>query len=360
MLTASLRRGRYVEVPALVTTCHSRGPRDRLREPDEPVALSHATGEAGLGAFCDALRSASSPSRSPNREASFLVDCPLMESPAVSMLWESVDPTEQLARRFGFRGGASVAEWVADALQGRWELDVTGCDRVVISDWNVMAWVVAGDRRLIAKWSALPQRFACLGDAARVVTWLDSRGIPVAAPVPATDGRLLVEFGNEAKGRLRSRLPLPGSRFLLGVLPVVEGDLLDVNDSAQVTDAGQMLAAVHEALASYPHQVGRRRPSGQKQLVHNDFRSANILYDGTRISAVLDLEEVRYDTRVADLAKAAVLLGTRYRDWGPASQGVRDAFVAAYTEHAQAALTKAEQQELERLIPAVLSKMGWA
>ncbi|MEO5837356.1 MAG: hypothetical protein ABIQ73_28550 [Acidimicrobiales bacterium] len=191
------------------------------------------------------------------------------------MLWESVDPTERLAQRFGFRSGAAVAEWVADALQQGWELDVTDCDRVVISDWNVMAWVVANERRLIAKWSALPQRFALLADSARIVAWLDSRGIPVAAPIPAADGRLLVEFGDDSTGRMKSRLPLPESRFLLGVLPAVEGDLLDVNDSGHVMDAGQMLAAIHDALASYPHQVGGRRSCGQEQLVHNDFRSAN-------------------------------------------------------------------------------------
>lgn len=281
-------------------------------------------------------------------------------SPDLSMLWESDDPAEQLSRRFGFRGGAAVAEWVAAVLQRRWGLDVTGCDRVVISSWNAMAWVVAGDQRLIAKWSALPHRFARLADAARVVTWLDSRGIPVAAPIPATDGRLLVELGNEARGRLGSRLPLPGSRFLLGVLPVIEGDLLDINDPAQVADAGRMLAAVHEALASYPDQVGGRRPREREQLVHNDFRSANILHDGTSITAVLDLEEVKYGTRVADLARAAVLLGTRYRHWRPASQDVRAAFVAAYNEHARAALTNAEREEFEELVAANLKENWWA
>lgn len=283
-----------------------------------------------------------------------------MGLPDLSMLWESDDPAEQLSRRFGFRGGASVAEWVADALQRRWALDVMGCDRVVISAWNVMAWVVAGDQRLIAKWSALPQRFARLADTARVVAWLDSQGIPVAVPIPATDGRLLVEFGNDAKGRLRSRLPLPGSRFLVGVLPVIEGDLLDINDPAQVADAGRMLATVHEALADYPEQVGGRRPQGQEQLVHNDFRSANLLHDGTRITAVLDLEEVSYGTRVGDLARAAVLLGTRYRQWRPASHEVRSTFVAAYNERARAALTNAEREEFEALVAANLKENWWA
>ncbi len=282
-----------------------------------------------------------------------------MESPTVSMLWESVEPIEQLARRFGFQGGASVVDWVAGALRRHWALDVSRCDRIVISDWNVMAWIVADDRRLVAKWSARPQRFGRLLDSARVVMWLDSHGIPVAAPIPATDGRLLVEVANDARGRLRSRLPLPGGRFLLGVLPVIDGDLLDVDDGTQVAEAGQMLAAVHEVLASYPETFDGRRPSKPQQLVSNDFRSANILHDGSMITAVLDFEEVTYDTRVADLAKAAVLLGTQYRDWGPTSEDVRQTFVTAYAQRAQVALTEAEEVELATRIAAVLRSMGW-
>jgi len=283
-----------------------------------------------------------------------------MGSPALSMLWESDDPAEQLERRFGFGGGASVAEWVAEVLQRGWELDVTGCERVVISAWNVMAWVLVGNRRVIAKWSALPPRFSRLEDAAQVVAWLDGRGIPVASPIPALDGRLLVEFANDAKGRFTSRLPLPGSRFLLGVLPVLDGDLLDITDPEHVTDAGRMLAAVHEALASYPHRVGRGGPKGREQLVHNDFRSANVLHDGTRITAVLDLEEVTYGTRIADLARASVLLGTRYRNWRPTTDDVRDAFVTAYGEHAQAALTQAEREQFDELVLMNLNQKWWA
>ena len=84
------------------------------------------------------------------------------------------------------------------------------------------------------------------------------------------------------------------------------------------------------------------------QLVHNDFRSANILHDGTRISAVLDFEEITYDTRVADIAKSAVLLATRYRDWGPTSECIRIAYVNAYDRHAVDALTPSERVETRR------------
>lgn len=278
------------------------------------------------------------------------------------MLWESAAPSQELTRRFGFRDGASAAEWVADVLARYWELDVVRCDRLVISGRNVMAWVEVGGRSLIAKWSSLPHRFSHLKDAARLVAWLDTQEVPVAAPIAATDGRLLVELGNDARGQLRSRLPLPGGRFLVGVLPVLEGDLLAVDDPGQVDDAGRMLAAIHQALATYPGQVRRRgqRKGAQTQLVHNDFRSANILYDGTRISAVLDFEEITYDTRVADIAKSAVLLATRYRDWGPTNEAVRTAYLRAYDEHACDPLTTSERRELDARMAAHLKYFGWS
>ena len=280
--------------------------------------------------------------------------------PALDMLWESADPSQELMRRFGFRDGACAAEWVADVLERCWGLDVVRCDRLVISGRNVMAWVLAGGRPVIAKWSSLPHRFAHLEDAAHLVAWLDTQAVPVAAPIAATDGRLLVEFGNGARGRLRSRLPLPGSRFLVGVLPVVEGDLLSVDDPGQVEDAGRMLATMHQALAAYPGQAGRRGRGAHTQLLHNDFRSANILHDGAKISAVLDFEEITYDTRVADIAKSAVLLATRYRDWGPTSESVRTEYVNAYDRHARDPLTTSERQELDARIAAHLQTFGWA
>ena len=262
-------------------------------------------------------------------------------APSLSMLWESVDAGEALTKRFGFASAASAVGWMGDALWDTWAIAVDDCVRLVISDGNLLAWITTDGRRLIAKWSVFPRLFQRLADTATLTMWLQASGIPVAAPIPARDGRLRVEVNNVS----------------LGVYPVIDGDLLDVGDPAQVTEAGQMLATVHEALAAYPHSVDGGRSTGQEQLVHNDFRSANILHDGTRISAVLDLEEVTYATRIADLAKATVLLGTRYRNWGPTSQGVREAFVAAY--HHQAPLTSAEQNELERRITAIQEHFGW-
>jgi homoserine kinase type II len=258
------------------------------------------------------------------------------------MLWEPVDPSGALADRFGFADAASAVGWMGDALWGTWEIAVDDCERIVISGGNLLAWVTTNGRRLIAKWSVYPWLFQRLADTATLTTWLQASYVPVAAPIPAVDGRLRAELDN----------------ISLGVYPVIDGDLLDVGDPGQVVEAGQMLATLHKAMAAYPHRINDGLPTRHEQLVQNDFRSANILHDGTRITAVLDFEEATYNTRVADLAKATVLLGTRYRDWGPTTQLVREAFVAAY--HDQAPLSGAEQDELPRHIAAVTKGLGWA
>jgi homoserine kinase type II len=257
------------------------------------------------------------------------------------MLWESADPADALAERFGFADTVSALGWMGDALWDTWGIAVDDCDRLVISAGNLLAWIAADGRRLIAKWSVYPWLFQRLAGTATLTMWLQARGIPVAAPIPARDGRLRVELNNVS----------------LGVHPVIDGDLLDVGDPSQVTEAGQMLGKLHEALAAYPHHIDGARSTRHEQLVQNDFRSANILHDGTRIAAVLDFEEATYRTRVADLAKATVLLGTRYHNWAPTSQDVREAFVAAY--HDQAPLTRAQQNELQCGITAILNHFGW-
>jgi homoserine kinase type II len=262
-------------------------------------------------------------------------------APLLSMLWESADPADALTERFGFADTVSAVGWMGDVLWDTWAIAVDDCDRFVISAGNVLAWITTDGRRLIAKWSVFPWLFQRLADTATLTMWLQARGIPVAAPIPARDGRFRVELDNVS----------------LGVYPVIAGDLLDVGDPAQVADAGQMLATLHEAMAAYPHRIDGGPSTRHEQLVQNDFRSANILHNGTSIAAVLDFEEATYRTRVADLAKATVLLGTRYRNWGPTSQLVRETFVAAY--HDQAPLTSAEKNELPRSITTVLKELGW-
>lgn len=263
-------------------------------------------------------------------------------APQLSMLWESADPEEALSQRFGFADAVSAAGWIGDTLWDTWAITVDGCDRLVISSGNLMAWITAGDRRLIAKWSVVSKLFQRLADTTALTMWLHHRGIPVAAPVPARDGRLRVELDNVS----------------LGVSPVIDGTLLDAGDPAQAAEAGRMLATLHDAMAAYPRHIGGGPSARHHQLVHNDFRSANLLHDGTGITAVLDFEEATYRSRVADLAQATVLLGTRYHNWGPTSRSVREAFVGAYCD--QAPLTNAEQNRLRSGIDAVMKHFGWA
>jgi homoserine kinase type II len=145
--------------------------------------------------------------------------------------------------------------------------------------------------------------------------------------------------------------------FSLGLYPFVDGDLLDVADAGQVEAAGRMLATLHEALAAYPPPFGDGQAEPNQQLIHGDFRSANILQDSASITAILDFDDVSYRSKVADLAKAAVLLGTRYHDWRPTSLDTRNAFLAAYDDVAP--LTSVQRDELQHGVTTVLNHFGW-
>lgn len=259
----------------------------------------------------------------------------------LSMLWESVDAADALSERFGFNDALSVVDWISDTLWDTWATPVDQCDRIVMSDRNLLAWMTTGRGRVIAKWSTSPELFQRLADTTKLTMWLHGRGVPVAAPIPAKDGRLRVQLGD----------------ISLGVFPVVDGDLLDVDDLAQVVQAGHLLATLHEELAVYSHPIDGGKPVGHEQLVQNDFRSANILHDGTSITAVLDFDDASYRTRVADLAQATVLLSTRYHNWCPTSPFIREAFVAAYQDYIP--LTDPEQHELRRQVAAVSKRFGW-
>jgi homoserine kinase type II len=187
-----------------------------------------------------------------------------------------------------------------------------------------------------------PRVFPRLAAIARLTVWLGERGIPVSMPQAARDGRAQVEVDG----------------FSLGLQRVVDGDLLDITDPEQVRTAGEMLARMHAAMADYPELIPTDEPPAPgAQLVGNDFRSANIIWSGGKIAAVLDLEEATYRRRVDDLAQAAVLLGTRYHRWRPTPAVVRGAFVAAY--ESVLPLEKDDAGALEDGIEACLARIPW-
>jgi homoserine kinase type II len=175
----------------------------------------------------------------------------------LSMLWESADAGVALSKRFGFADAASAAGWIGDILWDTWAITTDNCSSLVISGANLLAWIMSDDKPFIAKWSVDSQRFQRLSDTAALAVWLHDSGLPVAAPVPARDGRLRVELDN----------------ISLGVFPVIEGVLLDAGDLAQAAEAGRMLATLHEAMAAYPRNIDGGQAARHEQLVHNDFRS---------------------------------------------------------------------------------------
>jgi homoserine kinase type II len=277
-----------------------------------------------------------------------------LHAPAVEMLWEAHDPLGALEERFGFKDEESAGRWVAATLDEHWGVRISSCERIVISDHNALAWVGTSSGRLLAKWSVVPWLFSRLTEMARLTRWLDSRGLPVSAPVPAVDGRLQVEIDG-------------ASMF---VQREIEGDLLDTADPRQVRAAGAVLARLQDALEVYPHAGQVAAPSEpltplparitgwldanaahlpatapgtmrrlladvpsdglRTQLGHHDFRSANVLCAGTEVAAVIDFEEARFDHRVVELARSAVMLGTRFHDWGPVPAQVHEEFLAGY------------------------------
>lgn len=259
----------------------------------------------------------------------------------LSMLWESTDSTTALSERFGFTNTDHATSWLAKTIADAWARRLDRCDHLVISASNMLAWLTVDGQEVIAKCSVDSERFSRLTEVDTLVGWLDSEHMPVAAPIATRDGQLRVERDG----------------YSLGLSPFVEGDLLDVGDTAQVEAAGQMLARLHQTLAAYPGTFGDSQRGPDQQLLHGDFRSANILHEGLGIAAVLDFEEMTSGSKISDLAKATVLLGTRYHDWKATSTHTRDSFVAAYSNIAP--LSKSQGTELRRSITTVLDHFGW-
>ena len=293
-------------------------------------------------------------------------------APVVEMLWETYDPRRALAERLGFADAESAGRWVAAMLDDHWGVRVDSCERIVMSGGNALAWVGTPAGRLLAKWSVVPGRFPRLAETARLTSWVHGRGLPVSSPVPARDGRLQAEF----------------DRVSMSLQHEIGGDLLDTADLDQVQAAGAVLARLQDALAAYPDadriaaldgpsppltarvtrwldSRARHLPAAARdtlrglladappdrlahQLGHFDFRSANILCSGRDIAAILDFEETRHDHRLVELARAAVLLGTRYHDWEPVPAEVRTAFLDGY--RSERPLTPAEACWLDILV----------
>lgn len=310
----------------------------------------------------------------------------------LSMLWESVDPTDALTTRFGFDDLRVAEDWAAEALRSTWGVTARGCTRLVISDDNVIAWLETDRGALIMKWSRAQNRFEALGASTRLLHEVGAHGAPVAAPLPALDGHVRVVLNG------------PAGPLSAAVLPEMQGEWLDVDDLDAVHSAGAALAAIHQTLAASQVQsnqppepppdlaeritgwlvrgdrghapaISRRLQrlladapplDAPSQLVHHDFRAANILTRDSAVVCVLDFDEVAVSFRVDDLARASVYLATRFTNWAPTPRPARQALREGY-ETAQP-LTGIEAHWLEILtlwyglnaIPGGEDRQGWA
>ncbi|HEX7349854.1 phosphotransferase [Brachybacterium sp.] len=284
-----------------------------------------------------------------------------MLSPGLSMLWESAEAGQALRERFGLTGIDGVARWLTGVLESRWDLTVLAVPRVTLSDHNAIAWVTTSTGPLIAKWSRAAPLFPRLAASTRLLGHLAQRGLPVAAPLPSHDGELRVETTG------------PAGPLSLAVLPEIMGNWLDVTDLAAVHAAGARLAELHDALGELDrpggpgvrdlapdppapledrlrqwldHRDAGRVPAASArlaalvadlppttrpaQLIHGDYRAANLLVRDGSIAAILDFDEVRRDHPMADLAQAGTYLATLFRDWGPTPPPARAALRAGY------------------------------
>ena len=277
--------------------------------------------------------------------------------PGLSLLWESADEHTALRERFGFEDLGHATGWLAATLRERWGLRVRSCRRLTISDHNAIAWVRTDRDELVVKWSREERLFPRLEATTGLITSLADQGIPVAAPLPARDGAVRVVTDG------------PIGPLSIAVLPEIDGTWLDVTDLDAVRSVGTCLARMHEALGGLElpvlegpppraprervriwleeHDHGRATSASARlaalvqdvpdlvdtpQLVHGDVRAANLLMQGGQVAAVLDLDEVRVDHRIAELAQTSVLLGTLFRDWRPTPGSARRALREGYEQ----------------------------
>lgn len=274
--------------------------------------------------------------------------------PVLEMLWETTDPLAVLSERFGFPSGSEAVAWLRGVVSRYYGMSLKDCQRIVMSDGNALGWISTSQGRFIAKWSRTPEKFVRLDAISDLTAWLASRGHSVSAPVPSHAGK--------------AQIVVDGAS--LNVQRVMPGYHLDVTDGAQVHRAGATLARLHADLRAYPQalnmsDVPRTTRSAHElisswlesdlshlphapldalrgrvaaasaapidaQLVHGDFRAANVLTRGAQVTAVLDFEEMRFDSPIGELARSAVMLGTLFHDWGPVPPQVHDALLKGY------------------------------
>lgn len=228
-----------------------------------------------------------------------------------------------------------LAAYALDAPLTLFELPQQGAN-------NTMAGVHSADGSFVLKRFDAPDDGARLAYQHRLLGWLGEHTLPFAVPVPlaARDGRRLVDYDQQ--------------RYAL--YPFLPGRQCDANSLAQLRAFGAGLGELHQVLASYPRErapglwsydqleqihelvpdpygltpaavglepgpavdalcswwrdelarlrpfVEHRYPVLPQQVIHGDYDPSNTLFDGDRLTAILDFEFALPGVRAMDLA----------------------------------------------------------
>lgn len=186
---------------------------------------------------------------------------------------------------------------------------------------------------------------------------LRESGIPAAELIHATDGMTFVSEdgnhfqlwsfvdaepfvpGNAAQiensgmvlGRIHtigSEMPVPAGQSCGSLYESVRRDL--EKSWGELEESGD----VHCELKRFRRVLGRVEPGRDwaalpHTVIHGDYRAQNLLFNGVRVAAVVDLETARLGARLWDVAYALAFFQAVIAD-GPFSESEMTAFMRAY------------------------------
>ncbi len=251
--------------------------------------------------------------------------------------------------------------------------------------------VEAGDRKYALRRYTNQRTGAAIDYEHDVLRHLQNLGWPVAVPIPARDGSATVTMAGDTyalfpflSGRKKTRGGPYYLRATGAILARLHRDLATFPDPrprdgvARLTDLDAWVPApdgrrFDAVLADYAGEqprlageIARWRNTNVDELdrlgyhnlpvtlVHGDFHTHNIFFQRRTLTGLLDLDFIRPDTRLADLALTIAVDCIAPSDRMRLDPGNVATLVRAY--HAEAPLS---DQELQCIVPAVRAYYLW-
>lgn len=228
-----------------------------------------------------------------------------------------------------------------------------------------------------------------------LLLYLEKKGLPVGKIHKTKNGGYLIY-----KKIGKMKIPVMAREFLAG-------EQKNELSKDEIYAAGEVLAKIHEALSSFPNKKRKKvnllrrtrvlyrslakklkrtndrqfkilwlsfyprflkelKKTPQvfepKDLIHGDFHQANVLYDGGKISAVFDFDQVSLGPKIADLARFAVNYTIIVQETGGKMPSVSAVFANLLSGYeSRGKLTKREKEILPDLATFFFfEKASWA